>query len=79
MNLLKFLWLLPENSRSGYDSFESGAALAYCNPDCYQDSITQEEFDDFRNIVRKNFNDMADDSGAMELLFNRIELVAKKP
>ena len=37
------------------DSFESGAALAYCNPDCYQDSITQEEFDDFRNIVRKNF------------------------
>ena len=61
------------------DSFESGAALAYCNPDCYQDSITQEEFDDFRNIVRKNFNDMADDSGTMELLFNRIELVAKKP
>ena len=61
------------------DSFESCAALAYCNPDCYQDSITQEEFDDFRNIVRKNFNDMADDSGAMELLFNRIELVAKKP
>ena len=43
------------------DSFESGATLAYCNPDCYQDSITQEEFDDFRNIVRKNFNDMADD------------------
>ena len=61
------------------DSFESGAALAYCNPDCYQESITQEEFDDFRNIVRKNFNDMADDSGAMDLIFNRIELVAKKP
>ena len=37
------------------DSFESGAPLAYCNPDCYRESITQEEFDDFRNIVRKNF------------------------
>lgn len=61
------------------DSFESGATLAYCNPDCYRESITQEEFDDFRNIVRKNFNDMADDSGAMDLIFNRIELVAKKP
>ena len=61
------------------DSFESGATLAYCNPDCYRESITQEKSNDFRNIVRKNFNDMADDSGAMELLFNRIELVAKKP
>ena len=37
------------------DSFESGATLAYCNPDCYRESITQEKFDDFRNIVRKNF------------------------
>ena len=37
------------------DSFESGAALAYCNPDCYRESITQEKFDDFRNIARKNF------------------------
>jgi len=61
------------------DSFESGAALAYCKPDCYQESITQEEFDEFRNIVRNKFTDMADDSGAMDLIFNRIELVAKKP
>ena len=37
------------------DSFESGATLAYCNPDSYRESITQEKFDDFRNIVRKNF------------------------
>ena len=37
------------------DSFESGATLAYCNPDCYRESITQEKFNDFRYIVRKNF------------------------
>ena len=37
------------------DSFESGATSAYCNPDCYRESITQEKSDDFRNIVRKNF------------------------
>ena len=37
------------------DSFESGATLAYCNPDCYRESITQEKSDYFRNIVRKNF------------------------
>ena len=35
------------------DSIESGATLAYCNPDCYRESITQEKYDYFRNFVRK--------------------------
>ncbi|MEC9049340.1 MAG: hypothetical protein VYD66_00935, partial [Candidatus Neomarinimicrobiota bacterium] len=61
------------------DSFECGAALAYCNPECYQENITQEELDEFRNIIRKNFTYMANDSVAMDLIFNRMELIAKKP
>ena len=75
--------ILSVSSRKNPDqvmgAFESGAALAYCNSDCYQESITQEEFDEFRNIVREKFTAVADDSGAMDLIFNRIELVAKKP
>ena len=53
--------LLLENPDQVMDSFESGATLAYCNPDCYRESITQENSMISATLSGKIFNDMADD------------------
>ncbi len=58
--------------------FESGAAAGYLNQEYYQDGIDDSYTGAFREIVRKAFREQAVHDGKVELLFNRIYLVAIK-
>lgn len=58
--------------------FESGAAAGYLNQAFYETSIDAEYGDNFRKIVKEFFAGQVAESGKVELLFNRIYLVAVK-
>lgn len=58
--------------------FESGAAAGYLNQDYYRTRLSQEYVESFRNIVGRSFEDQADETGRVELIFYRIYLLAKK-
>jgi len=58
--------------------FSSGAAVGYLNPNCYLSGLDSGYVSNFNMIVRKYFESMADENGLVELVFNRIFLIAIK-
>ena len=58
--------------------FESGAAAAYMNPDCYTLRPPDEYFAAAREIVLDGLRSQATD-GRLELCINRLYLLARKP
>jgi trans-aconitate methyltransferase len=58
--------------------FESGAAAGYLNQEYYATRVDPEYLAAFREIVKGSFRQQADQDGKVELVFNRIYLVAVK-
>ena len=58
--------------------FESGAAAGYLNQEYYSTTIDEEYAAVFREIVKESFQSQATAQGKVELVFNRIYLVAVK-
>ncbi len=58
--------------------FESGAAAGYLNQDYYAAPVDGADTAAFRRIVRESFRKQANHDGKVELIFNRIYLVAMK-
>jgi ubiquinone/menaquinone biosynthesis C-methylase UbiE len=58
--------------------FESGAAAGYLNQDYYAVPVDGAYTAAFRGIVRESFRKQANHDGKVELIFNRIYIVATK-
>ena len=58
--------------------FESGAAAGYLNQEYYSTKLDEAYERAFREIVRESFHNQANAQGKVELVFNRIYLVAVK-
>lgn len=58
--------------------FESGAAAGYLNQDFYGTTIDRAYVDRFRQIIKDAFEEQVNANGLLELIFNRIYLVAVK-
>lgn len=58
--------------------FESGAAAGYLNRDYYPTAINESYASDFRRIARESFHGQMNETGKVELVFNRIYLIAGK-
>ena len=58
--------------------FESGAAAGYLNQEYYSTRIGVEYAGAFREVVKESFQRQANQAGKVELVFNRIYLVAVK-
>ncbi|NVN99487.1 MAG: methyltransferase domain-containing protein [Geobacteraceae bacterium] len=58
--------------------FESGAAAGYLNQEFYEIRLDAAYCDEFRRIVKDTFTGQGAENGKVELLFNRIYLVAVK-
>jgi trans-aconitate methyltransferase len=58
--------------------FESGAAAGYLNQEYYAASVDAAYTRSFREIVMTSFQRQADSAGQVELIFNRIYLLAVK-
>lgn len=73
-----------ENIKTGYtpeevfNVFSSGAIAGYLNQDFYDTDIGEDYVENFKAIVRDAFVRQADEEGKVELVFNRIFLVAAK-
>ncbi len=59
--------------------FESGAAAGYLNPDCYDVPLPKGYVESFRRILYDSFRAQAGGDGRVDLVFNRIYLLAVKP
>jgi ubiquinone/menaquinone biosynthesis C-methylase UbiE len=62
-----------------YGIYQSGAENGYLNQSFYTIPLTDEYVKTFRSLIKKSFKEQADESGMVDLKFNRIYLVAKKP
>ena len=58
--------------------FSSGAIAGYLNQDFYDLKIDEEYMDTFKKIVKDAFVQQANEQGEVELIFNRVFLVAIK-
>lgn len=58
--------------------FESGAAAGYLNQQFYDTRIDEGYSNAFREIVKGSFEQQANEQGQIELVFNRIYLIAEK-
>lgn len=58
--------------------FESGAAAGYLNQEYYSSKLDEAYAKAFREVVRESFHRQANQAGKVELVFNRIYLVAMK-
>ncbi len=58
--------------------FSSGAALGYLNQDFYDVKIDEDYIDTFKKIVKDSFVQQANEEGEVELIFNRVFLMAIK-
>jgi trans-aconitate methyltransferase len=65
-------------SEEVFNIFSSAAAAAYLNQDCYNAEIGADYIDSFREIAKDAFVQQANTRGKVELIFNRIFLVAIK-
>ncbi len=61
-----------------FQIFSSGAIAGYLNQDCYDTKINENYTDTFKKIVKDAFVKQANDEGKVELVFNRIFLIAVK-
>jgi len=75
--------IIEESTRYTIDQvfgiFQSGAENGYLNQSFYTVPLTDEYVETFRILIKKGFKEQADESGFVDLKFNRIYLVAKKP
>ena len=58
--------------------FSSGAIAGYLNQDYYSENIDDNYIKNFKEIIKQGFKQQADTKGYVELIFNRIFLVAVK-
>jgi trans-aconitate methyltransferase len=58
--------------------FESGAAAGYLNQECYSTPVDEAYTRAFRDVVKESFQRQAQQDGKVELVFNRIYLIAVK-
>jgi ubiquinone/menaquinone biosynthesis C-methylase UbiE len=58
--------------------FESGAAAGYLNQEYYGAPIDAAYARDFREVIKGSFHRQANEKGLVELIFNRIYLLAAK-
>ena len=58
--------------------FESGAAAGYLNQENYSTPVDGAYTRTFRDVVKRSFSNQANQAGKVELVFNRIYLVAVK-
>ena len=58
--------------------FSSGAAVGYLNEDCYSVDLDERYISDFNKLVKEYFASQTDKDGLVEVIFNRIFLVAIK-
>lgn len=69
----------PHTPEETYKIFESGAASGYMNPEYYEKGRYNEEYAaEFRRIMKESFCEQADKDGFVEVIFNRIYLIAVK-
>lgn len=61
-----------------YKIFSSGAVAGYLNRDFYDVEINEEYIDTFKQIIRDSFTQQANNEGMVELIFNRLFLIAVK-
>ncbi len=61
-----------------FNIFSSGAAAGYLNQDFYDVKISEDYMNTFKRIVKDTFVQQANEHGDIELIFNRIFLVAIK-
>nr|MDA8161852.1 hypothetical protein [Desulfobacteraceae bacterium] len=61
-----------------FQIFSSGAIAGYLNQDCYDITIDEEYRERFKQIIRDAFVRQAGSDGKVELVFNRLFLVAVK-
>ena len=61
-----------------FNTFLSGAAVGYLNQDFYDIQITEHYINYFKEIVQDEFVHQANNQGEIELVFNRVLLVAIK-
>jgi len=61
-----------------FNIFSSGAVAGYLSQDFYDVEINTDYTDSFKEIVKDAFVQQANNHGEMELIFNRIFLVAVK-
>jgi ubiquinone/menaquinone biosynthesis C-methylase UbiE len=61
-----------------YGIYQSGAENGYLNQSFYTVPLTDEYVETFRSLIKKAFKEQTDESGMIDLRFNRIYLVAKK-
>ncbi len=61
-----------------FDIFSSGAALGYLGQDFYDVKIGMDYIENFKKIVKETFVQQANNQGEIELIFNRLFLVAIK-
>jgi trans-aconitate methyltransferase len=58
--------------------FSSGTIAGYLNQDFYDLKIDEEYIDTFKKIVKDTFVQQTNEQGEVELIFNRVFLVAIK-
>lgn len=68
----------PFSIEQAFKVYQSGAENGYLNQSFYTVSLTDEYINDFRELVKESFKEQADNSGMIDLKFNRIYVVAKK-
>jgi ubiquinone/menaquinone biosynthesis C-methylase UbiE len=66
-------------SQEVFNIFISGASNGYLNQDFYSVVIGQDYIDAFKEIVKESFFNQVNAKGRVNLIFNRIFLVAVKP
>jgi hypothetical protein len=75
--------IIEESARYTVDQvfgiYQSGAENGYLNQSYYTVPLTDEYVETFRSLIKKGIKEQADESGMVDLTFNRIYLVAKKP
>jgi trans-aconitate methyltransferase len=59
-------------------TFESGAAAGYLSQEYYSTQVDEAYAKAFREVVQGSFERQANQAGKVELVFNRIYLVALK-
>jgi trans-aconitate methyltransferase len=62
-----------------FEIFSSGAIAGYLNQDYYPSAINKEYIELFKNLMMREFRSQADGSGLVNLIFNRVYLLAFKP
>ena len=62
-----------------YGIYQSGAENGYLNQSFYSVPLTDAYIETFRSLIKHSFDEQADESGIVNLKFNRIYLIAKKP